>query len=54
MVLDVPQVKITDFKPGASGPGEVAVSFSARGVLDPTSNYQFKATLTNTFNNTVY
>lgn len=54
LVLDVPQLKITEFKPGASGPGEVSVSFTGRGVLDPSSNYQFKATLTNTFNNTAY
>lgn len=52
--LDVPNMKITQFKPGATGPGEVSVSFTGRGMLDPTSNYQFKATLTNTYNQTVY
>lgn len=37
--IDVPQLKITEFKPSATGPGEVAVTFTGRGVLDPTSNY---------------
>lgn len=39
LVIDVPQLKIITFKPGASGPGEVSVSFSGRGVLDATSGY---------------
>lgn len=54
LLLDVPQVKITEFKPGASGPGEVVVRFSGMGVIDPTSNYAFQATLVNSFPNTVY
>jgi hypothetical protein len=52
--LDVPNMKITTFKPGASGPGEVSVKFTGRGMLDATSNYQFKATLTNTYQQTAY
>lgn len=44
----VPQLKITQFKPGASGPGEVAVSFTGRGVTDPTSNFSVKFTVINT------
>lgn len=48
-VIDVPQMKITTMKPGATGPGEVAVSFTARGVLDPTSNYTVQFLLTNTY-----
>jgi hypothetical protein len=47
--VDVPQMKITAFKPGANGPGEVAVNFTARGVLDPTSAYAFQLILTNTY-----
>lgn len=46
--IDVPHMKITAFKPGASGPGEVAVSFSGRGLVDPTSNYSAKFTLVST------
>lgn len=42
--IDIPQLKITTFKPGASGPGEVAVQFTARGVLDPTSFYSIQFT----------
>lgn len=47
--VDIPQLKITAFKPGANGPGEVAVNFTARGVLDPTSSYSFQLILTNTY-----
>lgn len=49
LVLDVPQAKLTTFKPSASGPGEVAVPFTMRGVLDPTSLYAFQATLVTTW-----
>lgn len=49
LLVDIPQLKITQFKPGASGPGEVAVKFTGRGVLDPTSNYSIQYTLQNTF-----
>lgn len=49
LVVDVPQFKITAFKPGASGPGEVSVKFSGRGVLDPTSSYVVQYTVTNTY-----
>lgn len=47
--LDVPQMKITAAKPAYNGPGEVSVPFTARGLLDPSSNYSFKATLINTY-----
>ncbi|CAB4169965.1 hypothetical protein UFOVP1082_45 [uncultured Caudovirales phage] len=47
--IDVPQLKITQFKPGVSGPGEVSVSFTGRGVLDPTSSYTVQYTLQNTY-----
>lgn len=49
LLLDVPQAKLTTFKPTVSGPGEVAVPFTMRGVLDPTSLYAFQATLTTTW-----
>ena len=42
LTVDIPQLKITAFKPGASGPGEVSVSFQARGVVDPTSFYSIQ------------
>lgn len=47
--IDVPQLKITEFKPAAAGPGEVAVSFTGRGVLDPTSNYDVQFTVVTTW-----
>ena len=47
--IDVPQLKITQFKPGNTGPGEVAVSFTGRGVIDSSSNYVLKVTLINTY-----
>jgi len=49
LLIDVPQMKITAMKPGVSGPGEVSASFTARGVLDPSSNYSVKFTMVNTF-----
>lgn len=52
--VDVPQLKVTEFKPGASGPGEVAVTFTGRGVTDASSNYALKVTLINTLANSVY
>lgn len=47
--IDVPQMKITQMKPGASGPGELQVAFTARGVIDPSSSYSVKFTLLNTY-----
>lgn len=47
--IDVPQLKVTEFKPTASGPGEVAVTFTGRGVLDPTSNYDVQFTMVTTW-----
>lgn len=47
IMVDVPQLKVTQFKPGASGPGEVVVSFTGRGVTDSTSNYAAQFLLTN-------
>lgn len=47
--IDIPQLKITEFKPSASGPGEVAVSFTGRGVLDPSSSYAVQFTLVTTW-----
>ena len=49
LVIDVPQLKLTQMKPGASGPGEVSVSFTGRGVIDPSSSYSIKVTLLNTY-----
>lgn len=49
IVIDVPQFKITGFKPGASGPGELSVPFNGRGVIDPSSNYSFRMFLQNTY-----
>lgn len=49
LLIDVPQCKITQMKPGASGPGELSASFTARGVLDPSSGYTIAYTLANTF-----
>lgn len=47
--VDIPQLKITAFKPAVSGPGEVSVSFTGRGVIDPTSNYAMQVTLINSY-----
>jgi hypothetical protein len=47
LTIDVPQLKITQFKPAVPGPGEVAVPFTGRGVLDASSNYALQFTLLN-------
>jgi hypothetical protein len=47
--IDVPQAKITAFKPGASGPGEVSVSVTMRGVADPNSNYAIQFVQASTY-----
>lgn len=47
--IDVPQLKITQFKPGASGPGEISVSFQARGVVDPNSGYAIQYITTTSY-----
>lgn len=47
--IDVPQCRITAFKPGASGPGEVSVKVTMRGIVDPSSNYVAQFTLQNTW-----
>jgi hypothetical protein len=47
--IDVPQLKVTEFKPTATGPGEVAVTFSGRGVIDPTSAYDVQFTFVTTW-----
>ena len=47
--IDVPQAKITAFKPGASGPGEVSVNITLRGVADPNSGYAIQFTQVSTW-----
>lgn len=47
--IDVPQLKLTAVKPGTSGPGEVSVKFTGRGIIDPSSAYSIALTLTNTW-----
>lgn len=47
--IDIPQVKLTSFKPSVNGPGEVAVSFTGRALLDATSNYIAQFILINTY-----
>lgn len=49
LTLDVPNMKITTFKLAVAGPGEVAIKFSAMGVVDPTSSYAFQATLVSSY-----
>lgn len=48
LTIDVPQLKVTAFKPAVSGPGEVSVPFTGRGVIDPSSSYALQLTLVNT------
>ena len=49
ILLDIPQFKITQLKPGTNGPGEVSASFSGRGIIDPNSNYTIRFVIQNTW-----
>jgi hypothetical protein len=49
LTIDVPQLKVTAFKPSVSGPGEVSVPFTGRAVLDPTSFYSIQFTTVTTW-----
>lgn len=49
LTIDVPQMKFTQFKLPVGGPGEVSVPFSARGVIDPSSNYSLRFTTITTW-----
>jgi len=49
MQIDVPQMKITQCKPGASGPGEVQIGFNARAVVDAASAYVIQFTTITTW-----
>jgi hypothetical protein len=49
LLIDIPQAKITAFKPGASGPGEVSVNVTMRGVADPSSGYAIQFTQQSTY-----
>jgi len=49
LTIDVPQMKTTAFKPSISGPGEVSVPFTGRGVIDSSSNYALQFTLVNSW-----
>lgn len=47
--IDIPQLKLTAVEPTTSGPDEVAVKVTGRGVLDPTSAYTIQFTLVNSY-----
>lgn len=47
--IDIPQLKLTAVEPTTSGPGEVAVKVTGRGVLDPTSAYTIQFTFQNSY-----
>jgi hypothetical protein len=49
LTIDVPQMKFTNFKLPIAGPGEVSVPFTARGVIDPSSNYAIQYTTISTW-----
>jgi radical SAM/Cys-rich protein len=49
ITIDVPQMKLTSFPLAIGGPGEVAISFTGRGVIDPSSNYSLRITTVTTW-----
>lgn len=48
LTVDVPRLRFTELAPQLSGPGQLEVSFSGVGMVDTTSNYALRITLTNT------
>lgn len=49
LVIDIPQLKFTNFKLPIAGVGEVSIPFQARGVLDPSSGYSIQFTTITTW-----
>lgn len=49
LLIDIPQAKITAFKPATQGPGEVSVPITMRGVADPNSGYAIQFTQQSTY-----
>lgn len=49
LTIDIPQLKITQFKPATNGPGEVQVPIQGRGTLDPSSFYAIQFTQVTTW-----
>lgn len=54
ITVDVPRLKFTSVQQSASGPGEVAMQFSGRGVVAPSSGYAIKFTTVTTWNGTAF
>ena len=48
LTIDIPRLRFSEFSPQLAGPGQLEVSFSAKGIFDPTSGYALRVTLTNT------
>ena len=45
--IDVPRFRYSEYPNNIGGPGLISIPFRARGMIDPTSNYCFEVTLTN-------
>lgn len=52
--IDIPAMKVTDFKPSIQGPNEVEVSFNARGVYNESTGYTIRYTVVNTYSGAYY
>ena len=48
LTIEVPRLRFMELAPQLSGPGQLEVSFSGAGMVDPTSGYALRITLTNT------
>lgn len=46
--IDVPRFRYSTFAPNANGPGPIAVTFTGRGMMDPTSLYEMQVVMVNT------
>lgn len=51
LTVEIPRVRFGEFNPQLSGPGELEVKFSGKGIFDDTLGYAMKVTLVNTQSN---
>jgi hypothetical protein len=48
VLIDVPQMRYSTLPINIGGPGPIAVQFTGRGMIDPTSGYSLEITVVNT------
>lgn len=54
LMVEIPRLKFTSVQQSAAGPGEVALQFTGRGVVSPTSGYSIRFVSVTTWNGTSF